>query len=98
MKDVKTPPRTPKCNALAERHVREARETLENMILLGENHLHHVLKRIERHHNEHRPHQGLGNVIPMGFEYPDDPGALNQVKCESVLGGMLNHYYIAEAA
>ena len=98
MKVVKTPPRRPKCNAFAERHVREVRETLDNMILLGESHLRHVRNRIERHHNEHRPHQGLGNRIPMGFEYPDEPGALNQVKCESSLGGMLNHYYIAEAA
>ena len=59
---VKTPYRAPKCNAFAERHVREARETLDNMILFGERHLHGVLKKIERHHNTHRPHQGIANT------------------------------------
>ena len=33
---LKTPPHTPLCNAYAERHVREIRETLDNLILLGE--------------------------------------------------------------
>jgi len=95
---VKTPYRTPKCNAFAERHVREARETLDNMILFGERHLHGVLKKIERHHNIHRPHQGIANRIPLGFERPKQPTAPDRVKCESALGGLLNHYYIDQAA
>jgi hypothetical protein len=36
---LKTPPHAPLCNAYAERHVREIRETLDNLILLGEPHL-----------------------------------------------------------
>ena len=65
---LKTPPHTPLCNAYAERHVREIRETLENLILLGESHLRRVLSTIEEHHNTRGPHQGLGNVIPLDFE------------------------------
>ena len=95
---IKTPPRTPKCNAFAERHVREIRETLDDMILLGEGHLRHVLKRIEHHHNSHRPHQGIGNLIPMRFGYPEHAAAPEHVRYESVLGGMLNHYYVEQAA
>lgn len=98
MRIVKTPPRTPLCNAFAERHVRECRETLGNMILFGEAHLRHVIKKIERHHNGQRPHQGLANVVPMGFEYPDDAAAPADVRCESTLGGLLNHYYAEKAA
>ncbi len=68
------------------------------MILMGDSHLHYVLKKIEKHHNQQRPHQGIGNVIPMGFEYPDEPVPLTGVSCESQLGGSLNHYYVEKAA
>ena len=52
------------------------------------------LKAIERHHNSHRPHQGLGNKIPIEYEYPDKPAPPHKVKCDSALGGLLNHYYV----
>ena len=93
IKVIKTPPQSPMCNAYAERFVREARETLDNLILLGERHLRHVLKQIEHHHNQQRPHQGLDNVIPLGFEYPDRPAIPTTVRCDANLGGLLNHYY-----
>jgi len=98
IKVVKTPPRAPRCNAFAERHVREIRETLSQLILYGEWHLRRVLKLIEIHHNERRPHQGLGNVIPVAFDYPEHPTSLERVHCDCVLGGLLNHYYTKEAA
>ena len=98
LKVVKTPPRAPMCNAFAERHVREIRETLNSMILLGEGHLHHAVKKIESHHNRCRPHQGLDNAIPLGFTYPDAPVSSDEVVCESELGGLLNHYYGKKAA
>jgi len=79
IKVVQTPPHSPMCNAYAERFVRETRETLDNLILLGERHFRHVLKRIEHHHNRQRPHQGLDNVVPLGFEYPDHPAPLGTV-------------------
>lgn len=95
---VKTPPQTPMCNAYAERFVREARETLNNIIPLGERHFRHVLKSIEHHHNKERPHQGIGNVIPMDFEYPLEPQNPDKVKRISSLGGLLNHYTIDKKA
>ena len=98
IKIIKTPYRAPKCNAFAERHVRELRETLDGMILFGEGHLLGVLKKIERHHNEHRPHQGMANRIPMGAECPAQSVAVDNVRCKSALGGLLNHYYAEQAA
>jgi putative transposase len=95
---IKTPPQSPMCNAYAERFVRETRETLDNLILLGEQHFRHVLRQIEQHHNQHRPHQGLGNGIPLGFEYPDHPAPLGTVRCDAALGGLLNHYYAERVA
>jgi putative transposase len=98
VKVVKTPPQSPMCNAYAERFVRETRETLDNLIVLGGEHFHHVLKRIEHHHNRQRPHQGLDNVVPFGFAYPDHPTPLGTVRCDASLGGLLNHYYAERAA
>ena len=95
---VKTPPSSPQCNAFAERIVRECRETLDNLILIGQPHLEHVLKKIERYHNQHRPHQGIGNNIPLGYKYPDKPAPPSSIKCESALGGLLNHYFVDKAA
>ena len=85
-------------NAYAERFVRETRETLDPLILLGEGHFRHVLKNIEHHHNQQRPHQGLNNVVPLGFEYPDQPVPAGTVRCDAALGGLLNHYYAERTA
>ena len=49
---VKTPSHTPVCNAFAERFVREARETLDNLVIFGIPFFRHVLRNIEKHHNE----------------------------------------------
>jgi putative transposase len=95
---LKTPPRAPLCNAYAERHVREIRETLDQLILLGESHLRRALRSIQDHHNSERPHQGLGNVIPLDFDYPAQPAPPAQVLCRESLGGLLNHYAIQRAA
>ena len=88
IKPIRTPPQSPMYNAYAERFVREARETLDNLILLGERHLRHVLKQIVHHHNQQRPHQGLGNVIPLVFEYPDRSAIPTTVRCDANLGGL----------
>ena len=95
---VKTPPQKPMCNAFAERFVREARETLDNMILFGESHLSHECKKIEKYHNRYRPHQGLGNIIPLGFAYPRRSASWKSIQCKETLGGLLNHYYVEKKA
>jgi len=98
IKIVKTPPQTPVCNAYAERFVREARETLNNIIPLGERHFRHVLRCIETHHNRQRPHQGINNMVPIGYDYPEKPAHPKDVRRHSLLGGLLNHYYVKKAA
>ena len=98
VKPVKTSPKSPWQNGYAERFVRECREVLDNMIILGTFHLSHIMKKIEHHHNFQRPHQGIDNCIPMGYRYPDSPGKIQKVKCEESLGGMLKHYYLEKAA
>ena len=95
---VKTPPQSPNCNAFAERFVREARETLDNFILVGQSHLEHVIKQIAAHHNACRPHQGIKNKIPLDYEYPTRPASPKTIKRKAFLGGLLNHYYTDKAA
>jgi hypothetical protein len=70
---------------------------LDHLILLGEGHLRHVLRKIEHHHNQQRPHQGLNNVVLLGFEYPDQPVPAGTVRSDTALGGLLNHYYTERA-
>jgi transposase len=94
---LKTPPHAPLCNSYAERHVRKMRETLDQLILLGESHLRRTLHSIQDHHNAQRPHQGLGNVIPLGFDYPAEPASPLEVQCHQRLGGLVNHYSIRQA-
>ncbi len=98
IKIVKTPLKSPNCNAYSERFVREARETLNNMIIFGRFHLMHILKKIEHYHNTKRPHQGIDNTIPLTYNYPKDPIPTKDIKCEENLGGLLNHYYFDKAA
>ncbi len=93
IKIIKTPPKVPMCNAYAERFVREARETLNQIIPLGQWHFRHAVKCIEQHHNKEKPHQGIDNRIPLGYKYPATPAGTSQIGCKSSLGGLLNHYY-----
>ncbi|MBT7065952.1 MAG: transposase [Verrucomicrobia bacterium] len=98
MEIVRTPAHAPKCNAFAERFVREARGTLDNLILCGERQLFRTMKTIEKHHNTQRPHQGIDNCIPLPFEYPDAPLPTDKVVCSQGMGGLLNHYEHRKAA
>ena len=74
------------------------RATLDGLILFGEPHLRRTLSVIEAYHNTRRPHQGIGNVNPLGFDHPAAPAIEADIQCEAALGGLLNHYSIMNAA
>ncbi|HSH77553.1 MAG TPA: integrase core domain-containing protein [Herpetosiphonaceae bacterium] len=92
---IRTPFRSPKANAFAERWVRSVREEcLDQVIILGEQHLQRVLKEYETYFNHARPHQGIAQRIPAGDRGGAESGP---VRCRNVLGGIIHDYYRAAA-
>ena len=92
---IRTPFRSPKANAFAERWIRSAREEcLDHVLILNEPHLQRVLKEYVSYFNHARPHQGIAQQIPAGGKYDGGDGP---IRCRDVLGGIIHDYYRATA-
>ena len=94
---IRTPVRSPRANAIAERWVRTVREEcLDWTLVLGRHHLEAVLRDYVRHDNEHRPHRGLRLEVPapvsaMTFA----PPSLSDIARHDVLGGIIHEHRAA---
>ena len=93
---IKTPIRSPRANALAERFVGTIRrECLDRMLVLGRRHLEVVLADYVDHYNSHRPHRSLNQRPPSKSEAtPALSGDLDAdgLLRTDVLGGLIHEY------
>ena len=95
---LKTPYRAPKANAICERFLGSLRrECLDHFLILGERHLHRLVKEYKTYFNHARPHQGIEQHIPCQSEHPEAPPLGGKVASRPVLSG-LHHDYFWQAA
>jgi putative transposase len=90
---IRTPVRSPKANAFAERFVRTVRhELLDLTLICGRRHLDHVLRRYAHHDNARRPHRGLHLRTPAGVADREFVSDVRKVRRIDVLGGLICEY------
>jgi len=98
LKVLRTPYRSPRANAFAERWVKTVRnECLDHLLILGRRHLDSVTRVFITHYNGQRPHRSLDLRAPFGGEQPSRLAADINLERRDLLGGLLHEYY-AEAA
>jgi len=89
---IKTPVRSPRANAYAERWVRTVRnECLDHLLIVGHGHLERVIREYVIHYNCQRPHRGLDLEAPAGEAAPFHPSF--SIHRSDVLGGLIHEYY-----
>jgi putative transposase len=88
---IKTPARSPRANAYAERFVGTVRrECLDWTLIFGRCHLEMVLTEYLAHYNAARPHRGVKLDAPIPLPVPVDTGqAIERV---DRLGGLIHEY------
>jgi len=96
---IRTPIRSPKANAVAERFVSTVRsECLDWLLILNRRQLARVLRVFVQHYNGHRPHRAL-NLMPPDSEQPTLRLASltrpDDVTRRDRLGGLIHEYSLA---
>jgi putative transposase len=91
---IKTPVRSPRANAFAERFVRSVRtECLDQLLVFSRRHLEAVVTEYLRHYNQARPHRGLDLAQPIPRAIT--PITSGTVIRRDVLGGIIHEYDVA---
>ncbi len=91
---LRTPIRAPRANATCERFLGSVRrECLDHLLIRGEAHLRRVLRAYGGYCNRARPHQGLGQAIPVGAaEVERIHAGAGRIVAFPVLGGLHHDY------
>ncbi len=91
---LRTPIMAPRANAICERLLGSIRrECLDHMVIVNERHLRRVLLEYVRYFNHARPHQGIGQRLPVPEEDAGPAGGdTDKVIPFPVLGGLHHDY------
>src|ERR1019366_8562433 len=93
---VRTPVRSPRANAFAERFVRTARaECLDWVLIRTEGHLDRVLREFVGHYNHERPHRGIDLEEPVRYLSARRFESGDGVERADRLGGLIHEYRLA---
>jgi transposase InsO family protein len=95
IRQVRTPFRSPRANAIAERWVKSARtECLDHLFVFGEAHLRRAMSAYKTYYNHWRPHRSLCQRAPYDSGVPHfrSREGGGKIVAEPVLGG-LHHIY-----
>ncbi len=95
---IKTPVRSPKANAFAERFVGTfRREVTDHVLVLSRNHLLKVALAFQDHYNSHRPHRGIDLQAPESIGSAPEPILVGEIRQQKAVGGLIFEYHGAAA-
>ena len=90
---IRTPVRSPRANAYAERFVRTVRQDcLDHLLVVSRRQLESVLNEYVRHYNQARPHRGLQLAPPIPRSLPCPPINKATITRRDILGGIIHEY------
>ena len=96
---IRTPVRSPRTNAFAERFVGTMRrECLDRMVVFNRRQLEAVLSEFVDHYNGHRPHRSLEQALPLSKPWPPAPilsPGPTLLRRSDRLGGLIHEYELA---
>jgi transposase InsO family protein len=95
---IRTPVRTPRANAIAERWVGTVRrECTDRLLIYNERHLRRVLTAYERHYNTRRPHRARDRRPPDPPPVPLVPDGPRHIRLQRhrAVNGLINEYRAA---
>lgn len=96
----RTAVRAPNENAFVERFVQTIKqECLDHFLVFGDKHFDYLVREFVQYYHECRPHQGIENRMIGASQFSESRSVepLDDVRCETRLGGLLKHYYRAAA-
>lgn len=93
IKQVRTPVKAPKANAIAERWVRSIRNAcLGHRLIFGHQHLQQTIIEYIDYYNRWRPHRSLDQIAPCPDLQKSPKAAIGKITATPILGG-LHHVY-----